>query len=74
MMYELNCATLMRTRLKLNILVRIRTVGNIRHFLRNLESPWMITLFDLSLLSAAYILVVLLHILTMNVLNNCCML
>jgi hypothetical protein len=39
MMSDLNCATLMRAHLKLNLLVRIHTIGNIRHFLRNLESP-----------------------------------
>jgi hypothetical protein len=64
----------MRAHLKLNLLVRMRTIGNIRHFLRNLESPWMIAFLDLSLLSVAYVLVVLLLILTMNVLNNSCML
>jgi hypothetical protein len=74
MISSLNCVTLMRAHLKLNLLVRIRTIGNIRHFLRNLESPWMIAFLDLSLLSVAYVLVVLLLILTMNVLNNSCML
>jgi hypothetical protein len=34
----------------------------------------MIVLLDLSLLSVAYILMILLHILAMNVLNNCYML
>jgi hypothetical protein len=42
--------------------------------LRNLESPLMIALLALSLLLAAYVHVVLLLILIMNVLNNCCML
>jgi hypothetical protein len=73
-MSGLNCATLMRARLKLNLLIRIRTIGNIRRFLRNLESSWMIALLDLSLLSVAYVIMVLLLILVMNVLNNCCML
>jgi hypothetical protein len=63
----------MRVHLKLNLLIRILTIGNIRRFLRNLEIPWMIALLDLSLLSVAYVLVLLLLILTMNVLNNCCM-
>jgi hypothetical protein len=36
----------MRAHLKLNLLIRIHTIGNIRHFLRNLESPWMIALLD----------------------------
>jgi hypothetical protein len=39
MMSDLNCATLMRAHLKLNLFVRIHTIGNIRHFLINLESP-----------------------------------
>jgi hypothetical protein len=38
MISGLTCATLMRARLKLNPLVRIRTIGNIRCFLKNLES------------------------------------
>jgi hypothetical protein len=74
MMSGLNCATLMRAHLKLNLLIRICTIGNIRRFLRNLESSWMIALLDLSLLSVAYVIMVLLLILVMNVLNNCCML
>jgi hypothetical protein len=73
MMSNLNCATVMMARLKLNLLVRIHPIGNIRYSLRNLESLWMVGLLDLSLLSVAYVLVILLHILTMNVLNNCCM-
>jgi hypothetical protein len=51
---------------------RYTTIGNIKLFLRNLESPWMIVLLDLNLLSVAYVLVVHLLILIMNVLNNCC--
>jgi hypothetical protein len=74
MMSGLNCATLMRAHLKLNLLTRIHTTGNIRCFIRNLESSWMIDLLDLSLLLVAYVFVVLLLILIMNVLNNCCML
>jgi hypothetical protein len=62
----------MRAHLKLNLLIRIRTIDNIRHFIRNLESLWMITFLDLNLLSVAYILMVLLHILIINVLTNCC--
>jgi hypothetical protein len=72
MMSGLNSATLMRAHLKLNLLIRIRIICNIRHFLRNLESSWMIALLDLSPLSATYILVVLLLILIMNMLNNLC--
>jgi hypothetical protein len=63
----------MRARLKLNLLVRMRTIDNIRRFLINLESHWMIALLDLSVLSVAYVLVILLHILTMNLINNYCM-
>jgi hypothetical protein len=58
--------------MKLNLLTRIRTIGNIRHFLRNLESLGMIALLDLSLLFVAYVHVAFLLILIMNVLNNCC--
>jgi hypothetical protein len=43
-------------------------------FSQNLESPWMIALLTLSLLLATYVHVVLLLIMIMNVLNNCCML
>jgi hypothetical protein len=43
-------------------------------FLRNLERPLMIALLILSRLLAAYVHVVILLILIMNVLNNCCML
>jgi hypothetical protein len=42
-------------------------------FLRNLESPYMIALLALSQFLAAYVHVVLLLILIMNMLNNCCM-
>jgi hypothetical protein len=42
-------------------------------FLRNLESPYMIALLALSQFLAAYVHVVLLLILIMNVLNNYCM-
>jgi hypothetical protein len=55
-MSDLNYAPLIRDHLKLNLLVRIRTIGNIEYFLKNLKSPWMIVLLDLSLLSVAYIL------------------
>jgi hypothetical protein len=55
MMSSLNCATLMKARMKLNLIIRILTIGNLRHFLRNLESPWMIGLLYLSLLSVAYV-------------------
>jgi hypothetical protein len=74
MMSGLNCATLMRARPKLNLLIRICTIDNIRRFLKNLKSPWMIALLDLILLLVAYVLVVLLNILIMNVLSSCCML
>jgi hypothetical protein len=60
--------------LKLNLLVRTRTICNIRHFLRNLVSHWLIALLDLSPLLVTYALVVLLLILTMNVSNSCFML
>jgi hypothetical protein len=43
-------------------------------FSHKLESHWMVALLDLSVLSVAYVLVILLHILTMNLINNYCML
>jgi hypothetical protein len=74
MMFGLSCATHMRALLILSLRIEILITDSIRLFLRNLESPWMIALLALSPLLAAYVLVVLLHILIMNVLNNSCML
>jgi hypothetical protein len=74
MMFGLSCATLMRALLRLSLRVEILITGSIRLFLRNLVSLLMIALLALSRLLAAYVLVVLLHILIMNVLNNCYML
>jgi hypothetical protein len=39
MMFDLNFAILMRALLKLSHLVRTLTIGNIKHFLRNLKNP-----------------------------------
>jgi hypothetical protein len=64
----------MRDLLRLSLHVEILITGSIRLSLRNLESPLMIALFALSLLLVAYINVVLLFILIINVLNSCCML
>jgi hypothetical protein len=69
-MFGLSCATHMRDLLRLSLPVRIRIIGNIRLLLRNLVNPWVTVLLALSLLLVAYILVVHLLILTMNVLNN----
>jgi hypothetical protein len=74
MMYVLSCVTHMRTLLRLSLHVEIPITDSTRLSLRNLESPLMIALLTLSLLLAAYVHVVLLLILIMNVLNNCCML
>jgi hypothetical protein len=38
----------MRALVKLNLLIRTLTIGNIKHFLRNLESRLMIALLGLS--------------------------
>jgi hypothetical protein len=73
MMCDLNYAILMRALLRLSLCVEIPTIGNIRLFLRNLESLWMTTMLGLSPLSVAYVLVVLLHTLIMNVLSSCYM-
>jgi hypothetical protein len=74
MMFDLNCATLMRALLRLSIHLEILITGSTRLSLRNLKSYLMIVLLALSLLLVAYVHVVLLLILIMNMLNNCCML
>jgi hypothetical protein len=72
MMFDLSCATHMRALLRLILRVEILITGSTRLFLRNLVNLLMIALLALSLLLAAYVHVVLLLILIMNVLNNCC--
>jgi hypothetical protein len=74
MMFDLSCATLIRALLRLSLCVEILITGSTRLFLRNLVNLLMIALLALSRLLAAYVLVVILHILIMNVLNNCYML
>jgi hypothetical protein len=63
-MFDLSCAIPMSDLLRLSLPVRIRTIGNIRLLLRNLVNRWMTVLLILSLLPVAYVLVVLLHTLT----------
>jgi hypothetical protein len=58
----------------LSLHVEILITSSIRLFLKNLMNLLMIALLALSRLLAAYVLVVLLHTLIMNVLNNCYML
>jgi hypothetical protein len=70
MMFGLSCATHMRALLRLSLRVEILIIGSIRLFLRNLVNLLMIALLATSRLLAAYVLMVLLHILIMNVLNN----
>jgi hypothetical protein len=70
MMSSLSRATLMRALLRLSLHVEILITDSSRLSLKNLESPLMIVLLALSLLLAAYVHVVLLLILIMNVLNN----
>jgi hypothetical protein len=74
MMVDLSCATRMRAPLRLSLRVEILITGSSRLFLRNLVNLLMIALLTLSQLLAAFVLVVLLHILIMNILNNCSML
>jgi hypothetical protein len=74
MMFDLSCATLMRALLRLSLHVEILITDSTRHFLINLKSSLMIALLVLSQLLAAYIHMVLLLILIMNVLNNYCIL
>jgi hypothetical protein len=64
----------MRALLRLILHIEILITGNTILSLRNLESPLMIALLALSRLLAAYVHVVLLLILIMNLLNHCCML
>jgi hypothetical protein len=73
-MFGLSCATHMRALLRLSLHVEILITSSTIPSLRNMESPLMIALLALSLLLAAYVHVVLLLILIMNVLNNSCML
>jgi hypothetical protein len=70
MIFGLNCATHMRALLRLSLHIEIPITDSNRLFLRNLESPLMIALLALSQLLAAYVHVVLLLILIMNMLNN----
>jgi hypothetical protein len=48
MMFGLNCALLMRALLRLSLLIKILTIGNIKPSLRNLENLLMIALLGLS--------------------------
>jgi hypothetical protein len=74
MMSSLNYATLMRARLKSNLLISTHTIDSIKLSLRNLVNAWMLVLLGLSPLSLTYVVVVRLLTLTMNVLDNCFML
>jgi hypothetical protein len=74
MMSGLSCATHMRAFQRLSLHVERNITGSTRLFLRNLVNLLMIALLALSRLLAAYVLVVLLHTLIMNMLNNCYML
>jgi hypothetical protein len=56
--------------LRLSLHVEISITDSTGFFLINLESPLMFALLALGPLSVAYVLVVLLLIMTMNVLNN----
>jgi hypothetical protein len=60
--------------LRLSLHIEIPITYSTRLSLRNLESPLIIALLALSRLLATYVHVVLLLILVMNVLKNCCML
>jgi hypothetical protein len=64
----------MRALLRLSLHIEILRTDSTRLSLRNQESPMIIALLTLSLLLAAYVHVVLLLILIMNVQNNCYML
>jgi hypothetical protein len=74
MIFGLSYATLKRALLRLSLHIEILITDSTRLFLRNLKSPLMIALLIFSRLLTAYVHVVLLLILIMNVLNNYCML
>jgi hypothetical protein len=74
MMFGSSCAISIRDLLRLSLRVEIPITDSTRFFLINLVNRLMIVLLDLSQLLTAYVHVVLLLILIMNVLNNCCML
>jgi hypothetical protein len=72
-MSGLSCAILMRAHLRLSLHVEILITASTRPFLRNLMNRLIIVLLGLSPSSVAYVLVVLLHTLIMNMLSNCYM-
>jgi hypothetical protein len=74
MMFGSSYAIPMRVFLRLSLHVEILITDSTRLSLRNLVNHLMITLLALSRLLAAYVHVVPLLILIMNVINNCCML
>jgi hypothetical protein len=63
----------MRGFLRLTLHVGILIIGNTKLSLRNLMNHWMIALLVLNPLSVAYVLVVLLYTLIMNMLSSCYM-
>jgi hypothetical protein len=73
MMSDLICTIPMRSLLRLSLHVEILIIDSTKLSLRNLVNLWMIALLVLSPLLVAYVLVVLLHTLTMNVLSSCYM-
>jgi hypothetical protein len=48
MMFDINCAVLMRALLRLSLLINILTIGSTKLSLKNLVNPLMITLLGLS--------------------------
>jgi hypothetical protein len=74
MISGLSYATSMRALLRLSLHVEILITCSTILFLRNLVNHLMIALLALSQLLAAYVYVIPLLILILNVLNNCCML
>jgi hypothetical protein len=72
-MSSLSCAILIMAPLRLSLHVEILITGSARPFLRNLVNRLIIVLLGLRTLSVAYILVVHLHTLIMNVLSSCYM-
>jgi hypothetical protein len=72
-MSGLNCAIPIRGLLRLSLYVGILIIGSTKLSLRNLVNLWMIVLLVLNPLPVAYILVVLLNTMIMNMLSSCYM-
>jgi hypothetical protein len=72
-MSGISYAIFRRAHLRLSLRIEILIIGSTRLFLRNLVNRLMIVLLGSTPLLVAYILVVILYTLIINVLSNCYM-